>query len=39
MRVIHDTSHDRLYVGIVAVGAICDVAPIYANKQDQLSAA
>ena len=24
MRVIHDTSHDRLYAGIVAVGATCD---------------
>jgi hypothetical protein len=35
----HDTSHDRLYAGIVAVGATCDGAPIFGNKQDQLSAA
>jgi hypothetical protein len=26
-------------VGIVAVGATCDGAPIFTNRQDQLSAA
>ena len=39
MRVIHDTSHDCLYAGIVAVEVTCDVAPIFANKQEQLSIA
>jgi hypothetical protein len=37
MRVIHDTSRDHLYAGIVAVGATCDGAPVFANKQDQFS--
>ena len=39
MRVIHDTSHDCLYAGIVAVEATCDGEPIFANKQEQLSIA
>ncbi|HEX9871260.1 MAG TPA: hypothetical protein VGC99_22195 [Candidatus Tectomicrobia bacterium] len=29
----------RQTAGIVAVGATCDGAPIFANKQEQLSAA